>query len=315
MRISSRRMGMTLIELLVVVAIIGVLVSLLLPAVMSARETVRRASCLNNLKQISLGIHNYHDAFGRFPSGYIRQHIVPTEDRYKIGWGWGALIQGTMGQQPLYEQVRNAFPLDPMSRTATRTFAPPLWRCPSDQIVGVTCVGRVTENLNPPEPTPANPNPSNILRPCIGFGARSSYVGNYGSTAVGAGARGNGLFFANSGMGMHSITDGTSNTLLHGERSVLVGQATWVGVHWVESMPGILFDPANLTRSALDSLVLGSTHTNPNRRDSRAFGSRHVSGCNVGRVDGSTFFVVNSIELRVWNALGTASGNEILPDF
>ncbi len=309
-----QKRGFTLVELLVVIAIIVILISLLLPAVMSSREAVRRISCLNNLKQISLAVHQYHDTFLRLPSGYIRQHTDPTDNRYKIGWGWGALIQGALGNNPLYQQVQGSFNTDPMLRTTTRSFSLPLWNCPSDLVRGLTCVGRVTENMNPPPPTPENPNPSNILRPCVAFGARSSYIGSFGGSAVGAGVRGSGIFYVNSGLGLQNVVDGTSQTLLHGERSVQLGQATWVGVHWAESLNGIQFDSTLISRSSVDTLVLGSSHVLPNRRDSRAFGSRHIGGCNMGRVDGSAFFVSNTIDLSPWRAMATISGGEIVPN-
>ena len=305
-RVSKQ--AFTLVELLVVIAVIGILVGLLLPAVQAARESGRRISCVNNLKQIALAVVNYHDQLGRFPPGFIRQATDPAADRFKIGWGWGAFIQAQLENRPLAEQIGRASGADPMSQSSIRSMQLASWKCPSDNVTGLTCVPRIRQNLNPP----TTPNASDILRPCVGFAARANYIGNFGSTAVGAGVKGNGLFFVNSSLAMRDVTDGTSNSFLAGERHMALGQATWVGVHWGESMSGTQYDPANLSKYSVDTLVLGSMHTRPNPRpDSRAFGSRHVGGCNMSRIDGSVSYVANSIDLATWRAMATIRGGEV----
>ncbi len=310
-----RHRGFTLVELLVVITIIGILVSLLLPAVLAAREAMNRAKCQNNLKQIALAVHHYHDLYSRLPSGYIRQSESLDDNRYKIGWGWGALLQAQLDQGPLYARIQQAFTRDPMSQSI-RTQSIGLWTCPSDSVVGLTCVGRVSQISDPPPPTPTNPNPTDIRRSCLGFAARASYVGNYGSAAVSAGGRGNGLFFVNSRLGFKHVTDGSSNTLMISERHVALGQSTWVGVHWAESMPGVLFNPDNIQITSVDHLVLGSCNLapGPNNRDARSYGSlHHGRGANAARADGSVSYVMPNIDLSVWRSMATCAGGEVIP--
>ena len=111
------RHGFTLIELLVVIAIIAILIALLLPAVQQAREAARRSQCKNNLKQLGLALHNYHDTYGMFPMAVIGRpgagwqcsvmsngDAVPNND-YR-SWGWGTFILPFVDQAPLYNQLQ-----------------------------------------------------------------------------------------------------------------------------------------------------------------------------------------------------------------
>ena len=134
-RHGSRRRGFTLIELLVVIAIIAILIALLLPAVQQAREAARRTQCKNNLKQISLAAHNYHDVYNKFPIG---QHLVGggTPAAVKgLGYSYSFALLPYIEQGNLYGQFDNNFPVFEKTRTRNGILAgTPLaaWSCPSD---------------------------------------------------------------------------------------------------------------------------------------------------------------------------------------
>jgi prepilin-type N-terminal cleavage/methylation domain-containing protein len=214
----SRRLGFTLIELLVVIAIIAILIALLLPAVQQAREAARRTQCKNNLKQLGLALHNYESTYGVFPPGYVDNRQVLSHG--KGHWTWTALVLPFIDQAPLY----NTFNVGP--RTASDAFSDfpsqvsaryAAFRCPSDigpdnvyttsgANLGMVIVNR-TGVLTPTGIT--NYVASNSVRYMRQSRATSS-VGNSGS---------HGMFFRDSAISFRDITDGTSNTIMLGERS------------------------------------------------------------------------------------------------
>ena len=122
MRPILRHRGFTLIELLVVIAIIAVLIALLLPAVQQAREAARRTQCKNNLKQIGIALHSYHDTFGGFPPGYV-VGAAPAN----AGYAWSAMILPNMDQAVLYNALN--FSSVPAGSVVLSL---PAWKCPSD---------------------------------------------------------------------------------------------------------------------------------------------------------------------------------------
>src|SRR5579863_9248252 len=121
----SRKKGFTLIELLVVIAIIAILVSLLIPATQQAREAARRSQCKNNLKQIGLALHNYHDAFGSFPPAFV------ADANGKPMHSWRVLILPYLDQLPLYKEYNFSEPWDGPNNSRLLNRMPPAFSCPS----------------------------------------------------------------------------------------------------------------------------------------------------------------------------------------
>ena len=262
-----RRRGFTLIELLVVIAIIAILIALLLPAVQQAREAARRTECKNNLKQVGLALHNYHDTHGVFPPGNINSGPASTTR----GWGWGTFLLPFIDQAPLYNSLNvstqdfggNGATTPIAATTLTQT---PLkaFRCPSDTGAAI------------------NSNRDNH--------GTSNYSGVYGANSEGhLSTAGNGLFYANSNVAIRDVTDGLTNTLVVGERAFgKIGTVTYQGAVWVGKAQhghyGATFFGIDDTTSAR---LFGTHHF--------AFSSQHTGGVHFVLGDGSVKFVNENI--------------------
>ena len=297
----SHRWGFTLIELLVVIAIIAILIALLLPAVQQAREAARRSQCKNNLKQIGLALHNYHDTFNGFPMGCaaLRDTSVannPVIANYE-SWGWSAAILPFIDQAPLFTQLnvngrtlnQALLAIGPTNNSALDNAFPPLtiYQCPSDNTGGRLKSGMVRNNFN------AGLAGLNGWRP-----PTLNYPGSTGDPSgdVRAPRQTNhreprGIFYSGSFIRMSDILDGTSNTILVGERENRCGAGSWIGNRNPDGNGphGNDFCLARMRPPLNDPINTG----NDNCTD--GFSSKHVGGAHFLMGDGTVRFLSENI--------------------
>jgi prepilin-type N-terminal cleavage/methylation domain-containing protein/prepilin-type processing-associated H-X9-DG protein len=333
---SGSRRGFTLIELLVVIAIIGVLIALLLPAVQAAREAARRAQCLNNMKQLGIALHNYHDVNGTFPPGRIWSNVgFPTIFSGQQNTTWFCLMlpffeQGTLanafnfslGSEGPVLGITNIPALDANSTVASTKLS--VFQCPSDR--------QIIFNINP---NYVGPKYSQFLF------TKGNYATSWGNTGWGQGFRGTyttqyiqSAFGHDMKINIARVTDGTSNTVFLAE--VLQGAQYDVrGMMWSSVPGGASFMTRFTPNSYQDYLgaVNGGDFLNnaptlfctpepvlglmcyPNASDSDAFAgarSRHPGGINATFGDGSVRFLKNSVSPPIWQALNTIAAGEVL---
>ncbi|QDV32526.1 DUF1559 domain-containing protein [Tautonia plasticadhaerens] len=318
----GRRPGFTLIELLVVIAIIGVLIALLLPAVQAAREAARKAQCINNLKQIGLGLHNYESSNGTFPPGWTayfeEEHHDHHDDDHGFrfqdddealagwpGWAWGSMILGQVEQGPLYDAINFDLSVDYPQNLTIRTSRVKSYICPSDDEV-------------PLVPVRDEGDATTITEVSTGNYIASNGIGEIGPED------GQGIFYMNSRTRIADIRDGTSQTLCVGERSFNLAPVTWTArtPHgWNFKTPPSRGGDARFQSfpHPAFSMVIGTVGVEdpprtPNhpRAHPEDYWSRHPGGVNFLFADGSVHFVRDSIAQEVFLALGTRKGREVV---
>lgn len=310
-RRSRSRHGFTLIELLVVIAIIAILIALLLPAVQQAREAARRTQCRNNLKQMGLAIHNYHDVHSCFPPGYLGdppnesatgcstvrpQHITDP------GWGWAVYILPYLDQANLYNQ------LDPGNNVVVCSAATGAQAMRGSAELQDT----ILEAYICPSAADPDHNYSRWPVPTPGEHAKSNYAGVAGHDWDGVADDGKAVFVDGTQFvsRIRDVTDGTSNTLMVGEKirvdrdsdyvNTVAGE--YVGAYWI----GIA--PDTRTASAVMRLHLAPSSFAINGASINAFASQHEGGCHFLASDGSVHFISENADQNTVSQL--ARGND-----
>lgn len=308
---TRTRRAFTLIELLVVIAVIGLLASLLLPAVQQAREAARRAHCKNNLKQMGLAFQTYHDAFKVFPPGYLSvpggDAVMGPEDpdTGDAGPGWTCFVflLPFMEQQPLYRAFDlNRPSWDPLNSQPALTRLE-VHLCPSVSEASRTYKVR------------------NAAGTVLAEFSRSHYTCNAGEldvwTIPGDLHRlANGPLFRNSEINIAGIPDGLSHTIFVGEKSPRLTDSTWVAiVPGAQTCPGEEYAWGSCDAAAPQLLVHSGPSPNeippvihpPNYPSAHVdmMVSDHPNGCNVLLGDGSTRFISEQINQLVFVALST----------
>jgi prepilin-type N-terminal cleavage/methylation domain-containing protein/prepilin-type processing-associated H-X9-DG protein len=326
------RRGFTLIELLVVIAIIGILIGLLLPAVQKVREAAARMSCTNNLKQIGLALHSYHDTLSSFPPGYIDGNTDPNstpDNDVGPGWGWAAFLLPFVEQQNLSNQINFRQGIGTGSNAAPSQVSLKVYLCPSDAYQEKFTVWPTSIVV-----AHGSYVGCNGWEECF-YGAGGNPQGGAGTDGLagGYGRAGVGVFYRNSRIRIADVTDGLSNTIFVGERSGDHSSATWTGAvpgggcpAWMAVQhptpysppPGPAYDNADFAE-ALCLAHCNATHL-PSADfpiyDPDTFYSMHTGrGANFLFGDGSVHFLTSGINPVTYQALATIAGGEVSGDW
>ena len=309
-RKASRRRGFTLVELLVVIAIIGILVALLLPAIQAARESARRMSCSNNLKQMGLALHGYHDARKAFPAGVAGGRVARPEE----GYGWAVALLPYMEEQSLYDRMKPDWQAAPFRRAFNETGAIvpggdavlTVFRCPSSGML--------------PQLTEATVEFVN------GY-ATSDYKACNGSDT--SGHDGHGMFCTirelwdlngRTKLSIKDVTDGLTQTIAFGESAYYMTAGPSEINKWPFWIGGVVEDESALfksnERNPINCQITGkSVDAFGDAIDDACAFSWHTGGAFFCFGDGSVHFLQESIDIATYENLGNIADGNVVRDF
>jgi prepilin-type N-terminal cleavage/methylation domain-containing protein len=307
----SQRRGFTLIELLVVIAIIAILVALLLPAVQQAREAARRSQCKAHLKQIGIGLHNYHDTFSVLPPGTSPQRTGSNNNRVDSNaesWGWSAFILPFIDQAPLSEgldingkTLTEALNIAHAAGTLDASFpALAVYQCPSDTTGPRLKNGMRRTHFNGDSNVPNSWRPPTLNYP----GSTGGVSGDLRAPRQQNHRHPLGVFYNGSRIKFRDITDGTTNVFMVGEREKRCGAGVWMGARNPDGN-GVHGNDYHLARTRI---VLNDPLNTGNDRCTDGFSSVHVGGAHFLMCDGAVVFINENIQHN--NAGATENQNQ-----
>lgn len=292
--LTHRRQGFTLIELLVVIAIIAILIALLLPAVQQAREAARRSQCKNNMKQLGIAMHNYHDTFRCFPiASSVAKPIATGTTNVNMdkehAWPWGMRILPYIDQAPLYEQIGvgdSSMQVPTADLSVSHDFTTSQTAGSVESLLTTPISVYVCPSANGEPINRYQNNLSTLMYSMTSRFAIYPSAGPYERT-------------------IGDVLDGTSNTILMGEKALMSAPFVSIGATWAthripgNSRIGIVHHTSAMNTpfdGTHNSAILGYTENTPALVTRAVIASAHPGGAHVLLADGSVRFLSENIQ-------------------